>query len=63
VREQAQAHGFGWAVWAYRGEGGFALAETGNGIDARVAAALGLNAQPQRKAAAMPATRAFDRVP
>jgi endoglucanase len=65
VREQAQAHGFGWAVWAYRGEGGFALAdaETGNGIDARVAAALGLNAHPQHKAAAMPPTGAFDRVP
>ena len=35
VREQAEVHGFGWAVWAYRGGGGFALArgETSDDIE------------------------------
>ena len=44
VREQAEAHGFGWAVWAYRGGGGFALArgETSDDIEPGIAQALGL---------------------
>jgi endoglucanase len=64
VREQAEASGFGWAVWTYRGAGGFALADraTGNGIDPRIAAALGLPPRP-RKAAAIPPGRVFDRMP
>ena len=50
VSEAAQAHGFGWAVWTYRGSGGFAI-ETNHAIEPGVAAALGLSFQPQRKAA------------
>ncbi len=44
VREQAEVHGFGWAVWAYRGGGGFALArgETSDEIEPDIAQALGL---------------------
>jgi hypothetical protein len=63
VRTAADAHGFGWAVWTYRGEGGFALArgEANNDIDPGIAAALGLNVQ--RKAADMPASGARLRTP
>ncbi len=55
VREQAEAHGFGWAVWAYRGGGGFALAqrEWSDDIEPSIAQALGLTAPP--RAAAAPA--------
>ena len=44
VREQAEVHGFGWAVWAYRGGGGFALARGGSSddIEPGIAQALGL---------------------
>lgn len=44
VREQAEVHGFGWAVWAYRGGGGFALArdEISDDIEPGIAQALGL---------------------
>lgn len=65
VREQAEAHGFGWAAWAYRGGGGFALArsETDNNIEPGIAEALGLNFRPQRKAAEAPGTRASARAP
>jgi len=43
VREQAEAHGFGWAVWAYRGGGGFALARSdlSDDIGPAIAQALG----------------------
>jgi endoglucanase len=64
VSQAAEASGFGWAVWTYRGVGGFALAEgeTGDAIDPRIAAALGLPPHP-RKAAALPVGRVFDRMP
>lgn len=49
VREEAERRGFGWAVWVYRGSGGFALAppEAGTPIDSAILAALGLLAQPR----------------
>ena len=49
VREEAERRGFGWAVWVYRGSGGFALAqpEAGTPIDSAILAALGLAAQPR----------------
>jgi hypothetical protein len=45
VREEAEAHGFGWAVWTYRGSGGFGLvgSETSDELEPGVAAALGLS--------------------
>ncbi len=59
VSQAAQANGFGWAVWAYRG-GGFALAEndTGDGIEPGIAQALGLHPGTARKAAAAPVLHA-----
>lgn len=56
VRAAAEDRGFGWAVWAYRGGGGFALArsDTADDIDPAVAQALGLNLGVQRKAADAP---------
>lgn len=44
MREVAEAHGFAWSVFAYRGLGGFALArnETGPDLDPLVTDALGL---------------------
>jgi len=53
VSGAAEAHGFGWAVWTYRGVGGFALArnETSTDIEPGIAEALGLSFRPQRKAA------------
>jgi hypothetical protein len=55
MSEQAAGHGFGWAVWAYRGSGGFALAQgdTSDEIDPNVAQALGL--APAERAEAAPA--------
>ena len=55
VREQAEARGFGWAVWAYRGGGGFALAqsESSDNIEPGVAQALGLT-PPSRGGATAP---------
>ncbi len=55
VREQAEAHGFGWAVWAYRGGGGFALArgETSDDIEPGIAQALGLT-PPSRAGGIVP---------
>ena len=52
VRRAAQAMGFPWAVWAYRGGGGFALAQSGSGdgIEPDIAAALGLNSRAARNA-------------
>jgi endoglucanase len=57
IRAAAEANGFGWAVWAYRGGGGFALAtsDAGNDIEPDVAQALGLNS-PRKAAAARAAT-------
>ena len=51
-REHHARHGFGWAVWAYRGEGGFALArsETSDEIEPNVAEALGLTPHPRAEA-------------
>jgi endoglucanase len=49
VSRQAADHGFGWAVWAYRGDGGFALAKSAasNEIEPDIADALGLKAAPR----------------
>jgi endoglucanase len=65
VRTAAEANGFGWAVWAYRGGGGFALAasDAGNDIEPDVAQALGLNVSSPRKSAALPAPRAATETP
>lgn len=64
VSEAAQANGFGWAVWAYRGGGGFALAQSdaGNEIEPGIAQALGLDFRAPRKAEASP-PRAFPPIP
>jgi hypothetical protein len=45
VREEAEARGFIWAVWAYRGGGGFALArdESSPELDPAIMDALGLS--------------------
>lgn len=53
VRREAEARGFGWAVWAYRGGGGFALSrtETSDELEPRIAEALGLT-PPSRTDAA-----------
>jgi endoglucanase len=59
VRQAAEAFGFGWAAWAYRG-GGFALAPDGSGdIEPAIAQALGLglDAGKPRKSADMPHAR------
>ena len=44
VREEAEAHGFIWAAWVYRGSGGFALVrdEASGELDPAVSTALGL---------------------
>ena len=65
VSQAAEANGFGWAVWAYRGGGGFALAQSdaGNEIDPAIAAALGLSVSAPSKAAALPKADALRRVP
>ena len=43
VREEAEAHGFGWDVWTYHAIGGFALARAASeDIEPAVAQALGL---------------------
>lgn len=48
VRETAEAHGFLWAVWVYRGQGGFALADSSTGeITPTIVKALGLKATRQ----------------
>jgi hypothetical protein len=54
VSHAAEREGFGWAVWAYRGGGGFALArnDTADDVDPDIVAALGLSAD-----AAAPALR------
>jgi endoglucanase len=52
VSRQAANHGFGWAVWAYRGGGGFALAQSnaGDEIEPNIAQALGLTPSPRATA-------------
>jgi endoglucanase len=47
VREQAEAHQFNWAVWVYRGSGGFSLGrdEESSELDPAIIEALGLNRQ------------------
>lgn len=51
VRRAAEAQNFGWAVWVYRGPGGFGLApEPGTDIEANITDALGLNSPVARKA-------------
>ncbi len=56
VRTAAQANGFGWAVWTYRGSGGFALApnDASNEIEADIAQALGLTFRAPRRAEVLP---------
>mgnify|MGYP001404501413 CR=1 FL=1 len=65
VSQAAEAKGFGWAVWAYRGGGGFALAQsdTSDEIEPDIAEALGLNFRAPRKADALPAVRASQPMP
>jgi len=65
VSHAAQAHDFSWAVWAYRGAGGFALAEsdTGSEIDPDIARALGLNSLLPQRAEASPHSRASAPMP
>ena len=45
VREEAEAHGFIWAAWVYRGEGGFSLVrdEESAELDPAAIEALGLD--------------------
>jgi endoglucanase len=47
VREEAEAHGFIWTAWVYRGSGGFALVrdEASSELDPAVTQALGLARQ------------------
>lgn len=51
VSRAAQTEGFGWAVWAYRGGGGFALAQSdaSNQIEPGIAEALGLRRPDARE--------------
>lgn len=64
VRQAAEANGFGWAAWAYRG-GGFALAQSDDtdDIEPGIAAALGLRSGAARRAGATPVSRASRRLP
>lgn len=53
VRSEAEARGFGWAVWAYRDAGGFSLVpdERALEVDPGIIEALGLASPPRRDAA------------
>jgi hypothetical protein len=53
VSRQAASRGFGWAVWAYRGGGGFALAQSNasDEIEPNIVQALGLTPSPRAAAA------------
>jgi endoglucanase len=64
VSRAAEANGFGWSVWAYRG-GGFGLAENdaANNIEPRIAAALGLRVDAARGAEVTPASDPPRRLP
>jgi endoglucanase len=59
VSRAAQTEGFGWAVWAYRGGGGFALAQSdaSNQIEPQIAAALGLRRPDAREREQLSAPR------
>jgi endoglucanase len=64
VRDAAEAQGFGWAAWTYKGPGfGLTQGETGDDLDPGIAEALGLNFRAQRKAAGLPPAGAADRRP
>jgi endoglucanase len=65
VRTAAEANSFGWAVWAYRGGGGFALApsDAGNEIEPDIARALGLNFRSPQKAEVLPTAGASTSTP
>lgn len=65
VAAAAAANGFGWAVWNYRGAGGFALSPdaTSNDIDAAIAQALGLGVRAQGKAGNLSPTQTSARLP
>jgi hypothetical protein len=54
VRAEAEARGFFWAAWVYRGAGGFALTEGARDvdIDPAIIAALGLTPRTRHGAAA-----------
>jgi endoglucanase len=60
VRTAAEANGFGWAAWTYRGGGGFALAQSDadNDIEPDVAHALGLTSRLPDRAEVPPAAGA-----
>lgn len=64
VSHAAQANGFGWAVWAYRG-GGFALAQsdTTDEIEPRIAEALGLHSGTAHRAEIAPVSHAPQQLP
>lgn len=64
VSRAAQANGFGWAVWAYRG-GGFALAQSdsADAIEPSIAEALGLHPGTARRAETAPVVPAPRRLP
>jgi hypothetical protein len=64
VSQAAEANGFGWAAWAYRG-GGFALtqSEAADAIDPGIAAALGLRSRAARRAEAVPVPHPPQRLP
>ena len=54
VRAEAEARGFFWAVWVYRGAGGFALTDDDRDVDVApdIVAALGL--KPRTRHSVMP---------
>jgi endoglucanase len=60
VRTAAEANGFGWAVWAYRGGGGFALTpnDADNDIEPDIAQALGLKSPSPHRVEVQPAAGA-----
>jgi endoglucanase len=64
VSRAAQANGFGWAVWAYRG-GGFALAQSdsADAIEPNIAEALGLHPATARRAETAPVVPAPRQLP
>jgi endoglucanase len=64
VRQAAEANGFGWAVWAYRG-GGFAVARsnTDSELEPDIADALGLSTGVPGKAEALPKAATLRPVP
>lgn len=64
VSQAAQANGFGWAVWAYRG-GGFALAQSdsADAIEPSIAEALGLHPATARRAQTAPVAPAPRQLP